>query len=405
MKFWYFFKKSISTVVTNFCKLLIFFSPFLFNSGFGEVTDTLSSASPSHSSRQQLHPGSGIGGGVSLRPSSQRNVGGGPASTTTQPIRLHQYHQEPIQRAFGFSMQTSSNGYVGRPPAPLPMSSPELTDNEPRSMPSKYHMMPPWNGTNAGAEKWGRPNSRDEVELDKEEDETEYASQLRSSMAALLQATNSHPSQHIRQSSNSSSTYSSYSDEQQLGIPAMATAGYVPLSPSSSSPPPPPPPVRDASSLKYVKYGPGHEKHPSWPMPSTNQTGGANMTSTGSQRSKSWTEHTDYPKEPMAGYTRPGQNTSSSAAISAGGRTTGYSQQLKTVLESCESRIPPEVYQDPNPNHHRMLLDRSNSGGYLPLPAYDCDGRTIEDKDYAIPSPPERDISHHHHMSSPEVIH
>ena len=47
--------------------------------------------------------------------------------------------------------------------------------------------------------------------LEDENEETHYASQLRSSMAALLQATSGQ--QHIRQSSNSSSTYSSYSDE------------------------------------------------------------------------------------------------------------------------------------------------------------------------------------------------
>lgn len=66
---------------------------------------------------------------------------------------------------------------------------------------------------------------------------------------------------------------------------------------------------------RYVKYGPGHEKHPSWPMPAA-ATGGAgigngaaNAAATPlapqSQRTKSWTEHTDYPKEPAASYARP----------------------------------------------------------------------------------------------------
>jgi hypothetical protein len=34
----------------------------------------------------------------------------------------------------------------------------------------------------------------------------------------------------------------------------------------------PTPPVRDASSLKAVRYGPGHEKFPSWPVPAAADT-------------------------------------------------------------------------------------------------------------------------------------
>lgn len=36
--------------------------------------------------------------------------------------------------------------------------------------------------------------------------------------------------------------------------------------------PPPAPPVRDSSSLKSIKYGPGHEKFPSWPVPAAADT-------------------------------------------------------------------------------------------------------------------------------------
>lgn len=177
---------------------------------------------------------------------------------------------------------------------------------------------------------------------------------------------------------------------QQLGLPAPHYGGHH----SPSSPPPPPPPVRDASSLKYVKYGPGHEKHPSWPMPASSggSSSGATGTATGqSQRSKSWTEQTDYPKEPPAVYARPGataSNSSRSGSLGGGGNPPGYSQQLKTVLESCESRIPPEVYEGSHNNHHALVV-----GGGRYLPTYDCDGRNIDDKDYAIPSPPERDIA------------
>lgn len=71
--------------------------------------------------------------------------------------------------------------------------------------------------------------------------------------------------------------------------------------------PPPAPPVRDSSTLKSVKYGPGHEKFPSWPVPAAAETPQAirGPPSGGSHRSKSWTDHTNYPKEKVVAYTRP----------------------------------------------------------------------------------------------------
>nr|CAH7746508.1 unnamed protein product [Callosobruchus chinensis] len=71
--------------------------------------------------------------------------------------------------------------------------------------------------------------------------------------------------------------------------------------------PPPAPPVRDSSSLRAVKYGPGHEKFPSWPVPAAADTPQAlrNQNNGGSHRSKSWTDHTNYPKEKVVTYTRP----------------------------------------------------------------------------------------------------
>ena len=289
---------------------------------------------------------------------------------------------------------TSSSGYVpySRPPAPLPEAALAAAESQHPASPQSMS--------------WQWPDASGSAGTQADEEETHYASQLRSSMAALLQG-------HIRQSStasNASSTFSSYSDEFRspvdsagaLGIPAAggngrygsnpcgpaSESGYetyadaggcygsynnsIPVVTANSSPPPPPPPVRDASSLKYVKYGPGHEKHPSWPMPN-----GSSQPAPGSQRSKSWTEQTDYPKEPAASYARPVPSV-----------RPAYSQQLKTVMENCE-RIPPEVYQATGPTSSDMLMDRASYG----LPSYDCDGRNIDDKDYTIPSPPERDIS------------
>lgn len=71
--------------------------------------------------------------------------------------------------------------------------------------------------------------------------------------------------------------------------------------------PPPAPPVRDASSLKCIKYGPGHEKFPSWPVSAAADAPQSVRCAPGggSHRSKSWTDHTNYPKEKGITYTRP----------------------------------------------------------------------------------------------------
>ncbi|GLH10479.1 protein Shroom, partial [Gryllus bimaculatus] len=89
-----------------------------------------------------------------------------------------------------------------------------------------------------------------------------------------------------------------------------------------------PPPVRDASSLKSVKYGPGHEKFPSWP--------------------------------------------------------------LKTVLERCE-KIPPEAFESRG-EREREALEEMAARGPLYLPRVDREGNELGDIDYLVPSPPERDL-------------
>ncbi|XP_057379868.1 uncharacterized protein LOC130702235 isoform X2 [Daphnia carinata] len=340
-----------------------------------------------------------------------------PVSPTNSYVNMQHF---PAASGTSTSNNTSP-GYVpySRPPAPLPEAAMLVEDQQQQ----QHYPVSPMQSLSMSSPSWQWPDtsatSSAAAQAQADDEETHYASQLRSSMAALLHG-------HIRQSStasNASSTFSSYSDEFRsptepsasvatLGIPSAAAINrYAPSSgPAcesgyetyadvggcygsynsnataghpSSSPPPPLPPVRDASSLKYVKYGPGHEKHPSWPMPNNsgmaaNHPQQAGPQQAGSQRSKSWTEQTDYPKEPAASYARPVPSV-----------RPAYSQQLKTVMENCE-RIPPEVYQATAAgSDHHMMDPRA---GYI-LPSYDCDGRNIDDKDYTIPSPPERDIS------------
>ncbi|XP_047741420.1 uncharacterized protein LOC108666958 isoform X2 [Hyalella azteca] len=245
-----------------------------------------------------------------------------------------------------------------------------------------------------------------------------------------LSVSNSHPSQNYLYHSSSHNSYSSYSSpdhqsNRKNSSPSLnksvnrsssssfhsstASGSYhsqvqppLPSSTAKNTSSPPPPPVRDASSLKYIKYGPGHEKFPSWPVPagsasqvmnscSDHENSSQNISESitgpqGSHRSKSWTEQSDYPKDTSGGYTRPHHKKQLTAA---------YQQQLKTVMEKCE-RIPPQVFEsklgdDLMSNPNCSLIDSfypSNSSYY---PLYDRDGNGIDDKDYNIPSPPERD--------------
>lgn len=80
----------------------------------------------------------------------------------------------------------------------------------------------------------------------------------------------------------------------------------------------PEPPVRDPSSLKSIKYGPGHEKYPSWPG-SVRTEGGDKP-----QRSHSWTDQTSYPKEKVTTYARPYNKRANPA----------FTQQVRFTLES-----------------------------------------------------------------------
>ncbi|XP_021936810.1 uncharacterized protein LOC110838176 isoform X3 [Zootermopsis nevadensis] len=142
--------------------------------------------------------------------------------------------------------------------------------------------------------------------------------------------------------------------------------------------PPPAPPVRDASSLKSIKYGPGHEKFPSWPVSAAADVPQSMRSAPGggSHRSKSWTDHTNYPKEKGITYTRPYMKRPNPAFTQ---------QQLKTVMERCE-KIPPEAFE----SRPEMVEDNQ---GHQYLPRVDREGKALGDTDYLVPSPPERDIA------------
>jgi len=87
-------------------------------------------------------------------------------------------------------------------------------------------------------------------------------------------------------------------------------------------------------------------------------------------RSKSWTEQTDYPKEPNGQYySRPYLRRQASS-----GNT------LKTVMERSEAAMMFAEPPPPEQMHHRTL------------PTLDREGQSIGDLRYLAPSPPERDV-------------
>ena len=204
---------------------------------------------------------------------------------------------------------------------------------------------------------------------------------------------------HSSPSNLHSTVNSSYTSPAHPPPPPLRQSSPASLSKHPSSPPPPP--VRDASSLKYIKYGPGHEKFPSWPVPAGSANQVMNSVSEhessshalsdslsgpqGSHRSKSWTEQSDYPKDTSGGYTRPHHKKHLSPS---------YQQHLKTVIEKSE-KIPPHLFESKLPDDlsapNCSLMDSFCPNGSPYYPLYDRDGHGIDDKDYNIPSPPERD--------------
>lgn len=137
-------------------------------------------------------------------------------------------------------------------------------------------------------------------------------------------------------------------------IPAsIAVSETVPLAP-----------VRDSSTLKSIKYGPGHEKHPSWPMPaSENLPLFQRSPQTGSShRSKSWTDQTSYPKERAVIYSRPFLLKKQSSTSP---------RQLNTVMEKCE-KIRSDNKMETNHYYHNSFKQSNLQTNYKSLRKENC---------------------------------
>ena len=164
---------------------------------------------------------------------------------------------------------------------------------------------------------------------------------------------------------------------------------------------PPAPPVRDASSLKYKSQN--HEKYPSWPVAELGQESGSKSPST--SRTNSWAPSTttsqDFPKKPHVYQPQLNPHIEERSPTS-----------IKKYFEQEKLKTEPPFRAD----FIQEALARAEGGAFslhdtsypadpkgeveinnlfntrYPFPVYDRDGRGKGDKDYTVPSPPERDI-------------
>ncbi|KAH0535885.1 hypothetical protein KQX54_019858 [Cotesia glomerata] len=180
----------------------------------------------------------------------------------------------------------------------------------------------------------------------------------------------------------------------------------LPFNEADEASPPPTPPVRDASSLKGVCCGPGHEKYPSWPSTASehhhhhqhypdNDIDSSSIdlecSQSGSHRSKSWTDDTNYSKDKPAQYSRPLAKRPNPT----------FTQQLKTVMERCE-KIPTENYES---RGSRTSLEDDQTRLW---PCVDRESNSLgaTDPEYVVAaSPSERDQHQHQHQHQQQPQH
>ncbi len=221
------------------------------------------------------------------------------------------------------------------------------------------------------------------------EEEASYASDLRSSSYLVLSSSaNRH--HHPRPPAPPPPT-DSYPSPFRPGNPASddfepADPGMSIVSSGVYYPPPSPPPApeRDPASIKDVNYGPGHEKFPSWPMPPPAvQTG---QQQQGSQRTKSWTDQSEYPKEKPKPYLRPWMVKKAPSGANPPPTPLSHVWAEPGLPDPVEYQNIPRVGNNNNKRAKAPLP---------PPPLVDRDGRQYGDVDYNLPSPPERDPGYH----------
>ncbi|XP_041356828.1 uncharacterized protein LOC121374019 isoform X2 [Gigantopelta aegis] len=159
----------------------------------------------------------------------------------------------------------------------------------------------------------------------------------------------------------------------------------------------PMPPIRDPSTLKFVRYSQVHEKYPSWPV--TKANGAGKQAEPIATRAQSWTDHTNTNKELVvkAEITRPSglnplmeNRPQTERKGDDGTKRIGSDPGLKTqFVYDKYGRVRRKNYDNVNGKKFEDFL--ISKPGYPP-PMFDSDGHNYGDKEYSVPSPPERDM-------------
>ncbi|XP_048515517.1 protein Shroom isoform X2 [Athalia rosae] len=292
-------------------------------------------------------------------------------------------------------LQPSSPGYRGQDEPPGPARSPSAATTFSYSTHGHTAVgtenSPYKNSTPYSTEGYGKQNSSPPSSASPNSPSRTSGTQLQNDFYHIHKNNDAQINRNEREIvSKKNSIITGYNDGYKKNTPGYKNdSGYsessgfgsysLPLSERDEASPPPTPPVRDASSLKGVCYGPGHEKYPSWPTAPEHHSPEeevihAASSHGGSHRSKSWTDHTTYPKEKPAQYTRPHTKRPNPA----------FTQQLKTVMERCE-KIPAETYEARN----RSNVESATESRLWPR--VDREGKSLGDVEYVAPSPPERE--------------
>ncbi|CAL1526802.1 unnamed protein product, partial [Lymnaea stagnalis] len=168
------------------------------------------------------------------------------------------------------------------------------------------------------------------------------------------------------------------------------TQGYNPMGGAG-------PPTRDPASLKYIKVNQNHEKYPSWPV--TKPSGASEQTQPINTRAQSMTDNTntskEFPQKQRLAYTpglRPLAEKNSPVAERKAedgkGRNTSDPGLKSEFVYDRFGRVHRRNY-DSVENKFEDFYKNSKSG--YPPPKMDPDGNNIGDKNYNVPSPPERE--------------
>ena len=179
---------------------------------------------------------------------------------------------------------------------------------------------------------------------------------------------------------------------------ASLHTGDIPYSgqfaPSDTAPSPPLPPVRDSSSLKYTRIGQTHEKYPSWPVTAANQAQDDTTSVCSSSRTNSWSEPTtttssgEFPMKPNKMVYQPRLRHIDEKVTSDSLRRHLEENGVKSHKQFATGQVLEAVAA-----HMTSDSQLKNFHTERSFPRYDHEGILRDNKDYTVPSPPERDVT------------